>query len=140
MATLDLEDAYRARMLAVPGMAELVGGRWGGFGDRPQRGGMPAVGTIVVVPGEIWTHEGVNPLAGPRVQIDVWAETAELVRVICRLIRAEMQRTDRVTAGGWVFLPPAECIIDERSKEPLPGGDPIFRNLFDYSFFAKPAA
>jgi hypothetical protein len=139
MAALDLEDAFRARMLAVAGMADLIGGRWGGFGDRPQRGGMPAVGTLLVWPGEIWTHEGVNSLASPRVQIDVWAETADPVRAISRLIRTEMARTDRVTAGGWVFLPPAMCMIDERSKEPLAGGDPIFRNLFDYSLFAKPA-
>ena len=133
---MDLKGALRARLLANATISSASGGlvRW------DERAGLPALALYKVAPGQGWTHDGPNPLVNPRVQMDSYGRTGPEAQALADAVQAEMQRLDVVTAGGWVFLPPALLLVDlSREPQDLPGGTKAHLVTHDYSFWAQPA-
>jgi hypothetical protein len=136
---MDLQAAFRARLLGNPTIANLTGGRIS-WGDRPSSTGLPAIVLTKVSPGRAWTHEGADPMVNPRVQVDIYGATFASVGPIAAAVQAEMEREDRATVGGWKFVPPALLENDVwPGPEDLIGGGKAYRVMHDYSFWAQPA-
>ena len=98
----------------IAGVATTLGGpvtRVSWF-ELPRETWKRAVLLTPVFPGDEWTHEGVNGLARPRVQIDVYGDVREAVTALARAVKAELQRTDPVTVGSTKFLPPRHAQPD----------------------------
>lgn len=136
---MDLQAAFRARLLANATIASLSGGRVS-WGDRPTSTALPAAVLTKVSPGRGWTHEGPDPLVNPRVQIDLYGASFAQIGPIAAALQAEMERDDAVTVGGWTFHPPGMLQIDQwPGPEDLLGGGKAYRIMHDYSFWARPA-
>jgi hypothetical protein len=136
---MHLRGALRARLLANATVSSLSGGRvyWGG---RPQASSLPALVLTKAGNVEIWTHDGLNALIQPRVQIDAFASTSDAAENLIEAVKAEMQRLDAVTAGGWTFMPPAFLNIEiDHEPDDLDGGGRAYLISHDYSFWAQPA-
>lgn len=135
---MDLQAAFRARLLANSTINTLTGGRvsWGG---RPQATALPAIVLTKAAPGQEWTHDGPDALVRPWVQFDIWSSTYPSGAAIAEAVQAEMQRLDRVTVGGWHFDAPGELINDQwPGPEDLVGGGTAYRIIHDYRFYAQP--
>lgn len=133
---MDLQGAFRARLLANATIASASGGKiaW------DERTGPKAIALYKVAPGRAWTHEGPNPLIQPRVQIDCYGGTRGEAQASADAVQAEMERLDAVIVGGWTFLPPAFLNLDiSREPQDLPGGGKAYLVTQDYSFWAQPA-
>lgn len=136
---MDLQAAFRARLLANATINLLTGGRvsWGG---RPQGASLPAIVLTKAAPGRDWTFAAPDPLEQPWVQIDVWGSTVPSAAGVISAVQAEMERLDTVTVGGWKFQPPGVLVNDQwPGPEDLPGGTTAFRIMHDYRFWACPA-
>ena len=135
---MDLQGAYRARLLANGALAGLVTKiAWGGL---PQATVLSYLRLTKAGAGRSWTHSGPDPLVNPRVQVDVYAATEAALGPIGAALQGEMERLDRVTVGGWQFLPPG-IIINEiwQGPEDLIGGGTAYRLIHEYSLWASPA-
>lgn len=133
---MSLQGALRARLLANAGVAAASGSKvaW------DERTGLPGVVLSKVSPGQSWTHDGLNPLVQPRVQIDSYGATRTQAQDLADAVQEEMQRTSATTVGGWEFLPPAILNVDlSREPEDLPGGGKAYLVTQDYTFWAQPA-
>jgi len=94
---------------------------------------------------DLWTHEGVNPLAEPRVQIDWYCALQSEASALWEACKAELQRMDPVTVGGTVFLPPCVLNLKMFDTDQIGGTDSapgrkVYRAMQDFSFFTQPAA
>lgn len=134
---MDLQGAFRARLLANATLAGLVTKvAWGGL---PQLTVLPYLRLTKAAPGRAWTHEGPDPLINPRVQVEIYAAAEKDLGPIAAALQGEMERLDRTTAAGWLFLPPATILTDLWSgAEDLEGGGVAYRATHDYSFWAAP--
>lgn len=135
---MDLQAAFRARLVANTTINSLTGGRvaWGG---RPQGAALPAIVLTKAAPGQDWTHGGTDGLIRPWVQFDIWSATYPSGAAIAAAVQSEMQRLTDVTAGGWVFKAPGELVGDQwPGPEDLPGGGTAYRVIQDYRFWAQP--
>ena len=133
---MNLGDAFRARLLANATINSASGGKIA-WDDRT---GLPALVLTKVAPGREWTHAGPDALVNPRVQIDSYGSTRPQALALADAVQAEMERLDAVTAGGWVFTPPAFIENDlSRGAQDLPGGGKAYLITHDYTFRAKPA-
>ena len=135
---MDLQAAFRARLLADATINTLTGGRvsWGG---RPQGSALPAIVLTKAAPGRDWTFNGPDALVQPWVQIDVWSATQPSGAAVVAAVQAEMERLDNVTAGGWKFQPPGFLVNDQwPGPEDLPSGGIAYRVSQDYRFWASP--
>ena len=136
---MDLQAAFRARLLADSTVNSLTGGRvsWGG---RPQSAALPAVVLTKAAPGQDWTHSGTDGLVRPWVQIDIWSATQPSGADIAAAIQAEMERLDATTVGGWTFEAPGQIVGDQwPGPEDLVGGGTAYRIIQDYRFWARAA-
>ena len=135
---MDLQAAFRARLLANAPLSAAVSGRiyWG---IRPQGSALPALVLTKVAPGQDWTHSGPGPMVNPWVQIDIYSADYPAAGPIAAALQAEMQRLNRVTAGGWTFFPPGTLASDQwPGVESLPDGIQAHRVIQDYRFWAEP--
>ena len=133
---MDIEGAFRARLLANTTINTLSGGKvaW------DERTGLPGIALSKVAPGRSWTLEGPNELIQPRVQIDCFGDTRANAQALANAVQAEMERLDATTLGGWAFLPPGIINVDlSRTPEDLAGGGKVYLVTQDYSFWAQPA-
>lgn len=136
---MDLQAAFRARLLANSTINSLTGGRvsWGG---RPQAAALPAVVLTKAAPGQEWTHSGTDGLIRPWVQVDIWSATQPSGASIAFAVQAEMERLTDVTVGGWRFKAPGIIVSDQwPGPEDLAGGGTAYRIMHDYRFWAQPA-
>lgn len=136
---MDLQGAFRARLLANGGLSSASGGRitWG---SRPQAAALPAVVLTKVAPGRGWTHDGPDPLVNPWLQVDFWGKTQAEVAALSAVFQTEMEWPTEVTAGGWIFLPPGLLVSEQwPGPEDLEGGGQAYRIIQDYRFWARPA-
>lgn len=127
-----MEEALKARLLAAPAVAAIVGENVSWFG-RDRAGGLPELTLTHVTPGEDWTHDGPMELAEARVQVDAWTADPDDALALKRAVKAEMQNA--AVIDGWRFDPAsleAEQSIDEGEQG---GGDPLFRVRQDFLFF-----
>lgn len=95
--------------------------------------------------GQIWTHEGVNALINPRVQIDWYAEKQSEASALYEACLLQLQDVASVTVGGTEFLPPFELNMHLFDTDQIGGtesspGRKVYRAMQDFSFFAQPAA
>lgn len=135
---MDLQDAFRSRLLASGALTALVDDRvyWS---KRPQNAALPALVLTKVAAGQEWTHDGPDPTVNPWVQIDIYAETLPSASVIASALMAEMQRIDAVTVEGWKFFPPAILATEQWPEaDSPPKGGTIYRVTHDYRFWAAP--
>jgi hypothetical protein len=136
---MDLQAAYRARLLSNAELTSLLGQRvtWGG---RPQASALPAIVLTKAAPGQDWTHAGPDPLVNPWVQADIYAADFPTAGAVSAALQGEMQRPDDVTAGGWRFEPPGMLVAEQwPGIEDLIGGGQAHRIVHDYRFWASPA-
>jgi len=136
---MDLQAAFRARLLANSTIASLTGGRvsWGG---RPQSAALPAVVLTKAAPGQDWTHGGTDGLVRPWVQIDIWSATQPSGAAIAAAVQAEMERLDATTVEGWTFAAPGQIVGEQwPGPEDLVGGGTAYRIIHDYRFWARAA-
>lgn len=133
---MSLQTALRSRLKANSAINTASDGRV----DWDERKGVPAIALYRVAPGQLWNHEGANPLRQPRVQIDCYGSSSAQAQALADAVQAEMERTDSVTVGGWTFRPPAILNVDlSRTPEDLPGGGKAYLVTQDYTFWAQPA-
>jgi len=133
------EEALVAR-LAAAGSLALVPDANIAFFERPRGAAMPALTLTGVSPGVAWTHDGPDTLVIPGVQFDAWGRNKSEVAAVARGLRAEMERLDKVTIGGWTFYPPGVLERERQSVEDLDGTEGVYRWMQDYSFAVGPAA
>lgn len=136
---MSLETDLVARLNAVPALA--AAGATASWFELPR---YPGVLLSMIWPGREWTHQGPQPLVTPRVQMDVYAKEFEVADVLRQAIQAEMERTDVVTVGETVFLPPALLENSQPMKDSIGDvggseGMPLYRWMLEFSFSAKPA-
>lgn len=135
---MELQDAFRSRLLAAGALTALVDDRvhWG---KRPQNGALPALVLTKVAPGQDWTHDGPDSLVNPWVQIDVYGASLPSVSSVASALQAEMQRIDIVNVEGWKFLPPATLEGDQWPEaQDLAKGGSSYRIMHSYRFWARP--
>lgn len=135
----DLQSAFRARLKAVAGLNTPTAGRieWG---SRPQNTALPAIVLTKATPGREWTHDGPDALVSPLIQVDIYAASNAAAATLAAALQAELERSDRVTVGGWKFLPPGLLENDRwPGPEDLPGGGQAYRISQDYRVWAHPA-
>lgn len=135
---MDLQAAYRARLLANATLAGLVTKvAWGGL---PQKTLLSYLRLTKAGAGRAWTYAGADPSVSPRVQIDIYSEFERDLGPIATALQAEMERSDRVTIGGWTFYPPGFIENDVWSgPEDMTGGGQAYRAMHEYTFWAAPA-
>jgi hypothetical protein len=124
-----MEEALVARLKAATGVPSKVA-----WFERPREGGLPCVTLQEVSAGEDWTHDGPDGLDSPRVQMDCWATTGTAAMAAARALKAEMERTDTVTVGGWIFHP-ASLELKRATIDELDGGTKVFRVQQDFEFY-----
>lgn len=135
---MNLQEAYRARLLANATLAGLVTKiAWGGL---PQKTLLPYLRLAKAGAGRAWTHSGPDATVSPRVQIDIYAANERDLIPITEALQAEMERLDRTTAGGWTFYPPGLIENDIwPGAEDMTGGGTAYRAIHEYTLWAAPA-
>ncbi|WP_408585918.1 DUF3168 domain-containing protein [Novosphingobium sp.] len=133
-----MEADLVARLDADAGVGALVGRdasdvatiSWG----LPVQGApWPALVLTKISPGREYTHSGHDGLDGPRVQIDVLAETDVAADALAKAVIACMEAP--ATVGGTKFhsaFLDAEAWVDEGE---LDGGKALFRISLEFTFY-----
>lgn len=132
-----MEEALVTRFAGVSAIAAIAGANIAWF-ERPRVGGLPALTIDKVTPGSDWTMSGPDGLDGPRIQTDCWASSDAEAVALARAVRAEMERVDPVTVGGWIFHP-ASLEFERWSTERLDGDVKVFRVQQDFEFYHQAA-
>lgn len=134
---MGMEEALVARLKASA-FLNMVAEQNIAFFERPRAGALAAITLTNVTPGVAWTNDGPDTLVIPRIQFDAWGSTKTEVAAVARGIRSEMERLDRVIAGGWEFFPPGLLEMERQSIEPLDGTTGVFRWMQDFTFSGAP--
>lgn len=132
-------EALVARLLANAAIASAIDDSASiAWGERP-RDKTNSVRLTPVWPGVEWRLSDLDALERPRVQFDAFGATKTACLTLSRAIRAEMERYDDFTIGGWVFCPPGMIEAEGFDVPEVGGTDGLFRHFQDFSFFHHPA-
>lgn len=130
-----MEEDLRVRLLAVAGIAALVGQRVSWF-ERPRTGGFPCLLLENVYNERGWTHQGPDGFDLARVQISCLAENNAQARQLAALVQTEMETVPWRDSGATRFHP---AMLESRLRDTEDlNGAPIYRLLLDLEFNHQP--
>lgn len=126
---MDWQDALRARILAAPPVAALVGNRVN-WSTRPQRDPWPCL--VLTLISDPWPVEyaGLTAFRESRVQVDVMAMAPETVRAIRSGLIPAIHPPVRWASG--VTIGPCRPVNVTDRTERSSAGDTVFREQIDF--------
>lgn len=117
-----MEEALIAYLLADSGVAAIADDRV--FpGRRPQGAGLPNVILQRISGAPEYADDGEAGLAGPRFQIDCWAETYTDAKLLARAVTARIS----AFAGTMGAIEVQHIELEDERDFPLDAGDPVAR-------------
>lgn len=126
---MDMESAYRARLLAAAPVAALVGQRvtWV---DRPQAAALPAVTLQLVTDERVQSYSGLDGAQPGYVQVDVWGLTYAAVKAAKEAVVNALLPATVVDGVRFTRATVSARDLSERTDTQL-----IFRQSIDFNFF-----